>query len=275
MNDERRRTIVREIDYWRRSKLLPEQYCDFLLNLYVDQQTERAPAGFTGRAAAALGKSSGKQWLLAFGAFSLISLVALYFNAFHPLLQTGLALTAVLGLLLFGQRCRAKNEAAGLAYIGLGMFFLLGIGLYMLRLHGVDGWGASSAFLTLCGLFWIVFGIGARIPILHFSGWAALILVYAVLLAKSAAGTEWYQVQLYWVPGAFVFGWLSWFVRRWSKPASAVLFVTGALLWFMPEVHTAFLLDEQGWIQLQLIVKMALGGAILFAIRKQVIAWVA
>ncbi|EXX91872.1 hypothetical protein BG53_15080 [Paenibacillus darwinianus] len=275
MNEDRRKTIIREIDYWRRSKLLPEQYCDFLLNLYIDEQVERTPAGFTGKAAAAFGYSSGKHWLLAFGVIPLIYLIYLYFNAFHPALQTGLALTAVLGLLVFGQRYRTKSEAAGLAYIVLGMFFLLGIGLYLLSLNGLEGWGASSLFLTLCGLLWIIFGTAARIPILHFCGWAALILVYAVLLIKSAIGTEWYQVQLYWVPGAFVFGWFSWFVHRWSKPASAVLFITAVLLWFMPEVHSAFLVDGRSWILLQLIVKMALGGAILFAIRKQVIAWVA
>ncbi|MFD1904811.1 hypothetical protein ACFSQ7_13340 [Paenibacillus rhizoplanae] len=37
MNLEKRDTILREIQYWRRSKLLPEQYCDFLTNLYDDQ----------------------------------------------------------------------------------------------------------------------------------------------------------------------------------------------------------------------------------------------
>jgi len=277
MNDERRKTIVKEIDYWRRGKLLPEQYCDFLLNLYLDEQGERPPAsGFAGKAAHAIGHSSGKQWFLVFGAFSLICIVALYFSAFHPVLQTGLSLSAILGLLYYGQRARANNrEAAGLAYIGFGMVFMLGIGLYMLYLHGLSGLGYTAAYLTFCSLFWIVFGIGARIPVLHFSGWAAAILVYALLLAKNGKEPEWYEVQLYWVPGAFVFGWFSWFVHRWSKPASGVLFVTGALLWFMPELHTAFLLEEQAWIQIQLIVKIALGGVAIFALRKQWIAWVA
>ena len=277
MNEERRKTIVKEIDYWRHGRLLPEQYCDFLLNLYLDEQGQRPPAsGFAGKAAHAIGHSSGKQWFLVFGIFSLICIVALYFSAFHPLLQTGLSLSVILGLLYYGQRARAKGrEAGGLAYIGIGMVFMLGIGLYMLYLHGMSGWGWTAAYLTFCSLFWIVFGIGARIPALHFCGWAAAILVYALLLAKNGKEPEWYEVQLYWVPGAFVFGWFSWFVHRWSKPASGVLFVTGALLWFMPELHTAFLLEEQTWIQIQLIVKIALGGVFIFALRKQWIAWVA
>jgi hypothetical protein len=277
MNDERRKTIVREIDYWRRGRLLPEQYCDFLLNLYLDEKGERpAPAGLTGKAVHAIGQSSGKQWFLVFGVFSLICIVALYFSVFHPVLQTGVSLSVIIGLLFYGQRCRVNNqEATGLAYIGIGMVFMLGIGLYMLNLHGLSEWGWTAAYLTLCSLFWILFGIGVRIPVLHFCGWAAAILVYTLLLAKNSMEPEWYEVQLYWVPGAFVFGWFSWFVHRWSKPASGVLFVTGALLWFMPELHTAFILDEQAWIQVQLIVKIALGGVMIFALRKQWIAWVA
>ncbi|WP_027407832.1 hypothetical protein [Anoxybacteroides tepidamans] len=36
MNGKRREIIVREIEYWKRSRLLPEQYCDYLLALYTE-----------------------------------------------------------------------------------------------------------------------------------------------------------------------------------------------------------------------------------------------
>ena len=32
--------IVKEIEHWQRSKLLPEQYCDFLLNLYAGRRAK-------------------------------------------------------------------------------------------------------------------------------------------------------------------------------------------------------------------------------------------
>ena len=47
MDAEKRKMIVREIDHWRRSKLLPEHYCDFLMNLYVDESTPK-PASLMG-----------------------------------------------------------------------------------------------------------------------------------------------------------------------------------------------------------------------------------
>lgn len=276
MNEDRRRTILREIDHWRRSKLLPDQYCDFLRNLYIeDDEPDYPSSGWAGKTAHIIGTSSGKQWFLAFGVFSLICLVVLYFNAFHPLLQTALTLSTVVGLLYYGLRLRRRSEPRGLASVGAGMLLLLGTGFYMLQLHGFDTLLWSAAFLTIIGLFWIVFGIAARIPALHFCGWAAIILVYTLLLGRSEEAPAWYEVQLFWVPAAFVFGWCSWFVHRWSKPSSAVLFVTGALLWFMPEIHTALLLEEQTWIQTQLIAKIACGGAVIFALRKKWIAWVA
>ncbi|QPA30105.1 hypothetical protein [Thermaerobacillus caldiproteolyticus] len=36
MNEKRREIIIREIEYWKRSRLLPKQYCDYLLALYTE-----------------------------------------------------------------------------------------------------------------------------------------------------------------------------------------------------------------------------------------------
>jgi hypothetical protein len=36
MDDHRRKIITNEIKYWKQNRLLPEHYCDFLLNLYTE-----------------------------------------------------------------------------------------------------------------------------------------------------------------------------------------------------------------------------------------------
>jgi hypothetical protein len=277
MNEERRRTIVREIELWQKNKLLPDQYCDFLLNLYKtdDEEIRRPSSGWAGRAVSVAISASGKQWLLAFGIFSVVCLVILYFSVFHPVLQTALALFAVVLLLYFGLKRRRQSEPVGLALIGLGMLTLLGAGIAMLVLHGLDTPAWTALFLTGCGLFWIVFGIAARFPVLHYIGWLAIFLVYAMMLARGGEHPEWYEVQLFWLPASFVFGWFCWFVHRWSKPSSAVLFAASATLWFMPELYAAILMDQPAWIQLALIVKIAVGGGIIFALRRQWTVWVA
>ncbi|WP_156323827.1 hypothetical protein [Bacillus sp. JCM 19034] len=36
MRKERKEIVIEEIKHWRKSKLLPEHYCDFLLTLYSE-----------------------------------------------------------------------------------------------------------------------------------------------------------------------------------------------------------------------------------------------
>ncbi|MBW7473690.1 hypothetical protein K0T92_02900 [Paenibacillus oenotherae] len=275
MDQERRKVIVKEIEHWQRSKLLPDQYCDFLLNLYLEENEERTPTTVAGRAVQVVKHASWKQWIVTFGIFSLICFIALYFNVFHPLLQIGVTASSVFTLLLIGQRNRSKNEAMGLGLIGTAMLLMLGLGMYMLQLHALDGWGWKAGLLAFCSLFWIAVGIGLRIPLLHLSGWLASFLVYAWLLSNNTESPAWYEVQLYWLPASFVFGWCSWFFHRWSRPVSAILFVAGACIWFMPELYSAVFVTEQAWLQIQLFVKIIAGGLLLFSLRKQWIAWVA
>jgi len=275
MDQEKRKVIIREIEQWQRSKLLPDQYCDFLLNLYVDAEADREPANFSGRAVKAIGLASWRQWLLVFVIFAVIFFVALYFSVFHPVLQIALISTSIILFLFFGQRYRSTNEAGGLALIGTGMLVMLGMGLYMLSLHGIEQWGWRVALLAFCALIWIILGIVMRIPLLHLCGWIAIFLVYASLLAHNMDEPQWYEVQLYWLPAAFVFCWCSWFFQRWSKPVAAVIFVAGVIIWFMPELYTNFFIADGAGLQLQLLAKIAAGGLLLFTLRKKWIAWVA
>ncbi|WP_337101625.1 hypothetical protein [Paenibacillus sp. YIM B09110] len=280
MNSDRRQTIVREIEHWRRSKLLPDHYCDFLLNLYADQETvspsSRAAGGSSTarKAVAAVQRATGMQWFLTFGTFTLISFVVFYFSVFHPLLQIGVIVLAVVVLLWLGQRLGKHNEAAGLALTGIAMLLLLGGGLFMYGLHDITEWWTKVALLGFCALLWIAYGILARIPVLHLCGWITSILVYAWLLSHYMGASKWYEIQLYWLPIACLFAWGSWFIHRWQKPVSAVLFVTCALVWFMPELYAMLFSDEIAWIQLQLIVKIGIGGGLLFLMRKKWMVWV-
>ncbi len=279
MDQERRQIIVKEIGHWRRSKLLPDQYCDFLLNLYADPETDEvAPGnyatGTVGKAIAAVQQATGRQWLLTFGTFTLISFVVLYFNEFHPLLQIAVVIAASAAFLRIGGKLRGRNEAAALSLVGIGMLLILGGGLYMLGLHGLDQWGWKAGLLGSCALFWVIYGIAARLPVLHLCGWLASVLVYAWLLSRYTEGPQWYEIQLYWLPLSCLFAWSSWFVHRWSKPVSAVLFVTCLLIWFMPELYSMLFSDTVLWLQLQLLVKIGIGGALLFTMRKRWMVWV-
>lgn len=82
MNLEKREIIIKEIQYWRNNRLLPEQYCDFLTNLYDDEAAakDRNPISLKN-----LQQGNIKIWLFGFGIISLIFLISLYFSVFPGL----------------------------------------------------------------------------------------------------------------------------------------------------------------------------------------------
>jgi len=277
MKAERRTTIVREIEHWRRSKLLPDHYCDFLLNLYVDPVAapkSEEPQHLIGKAVFSVSKATGLQWFLAFGSFTLISFVVLYFSSFHPALQIGIILLATYLFLLFGERIRLKNEAVGFLTITIGHFLLLAGGLYLIHFHELDGWYYNGGLITLCAFIWIIYGIKMKLSALHLCGWLAFLLSYALLLHQLTNGQKWYEIQLYWIPLSILFGWLSWFVHRFTKQVAGILFITSCLTWFMPELYTFFFVEEAMFLPIQLFVKFLSVGLILFLLRKQWMVWV-
>jgi len=67
MDPNQKRIIVREIEMWRKNRLLPEQYCDFLLNLYMDDPDIRN-AILRKPTASWITNSNWKNWLFALAA---------------------------------------------------------------------------------------------------------------------------------------------------------------------------------------------------------------
>ena len=45
MSNPKKQIIMNEIAFWKQSKLLPEQYCDFLMTLYSEGNHEQEVIG--------------------------------------------------------------------------------------------------------------------------------------------------------------------------------------------------------------------------------------
>lgn len=272
--EDKRKALVAEIEAWRRGKLLPEQYCDFLINLYLDDLNER-PKGMVGNAVRKIGQASGRHWLLTFGIFALICVVVLHFSAFPLALQIGLTGVVTAALIAFAGKLRERSPGRSMTLAGTGAAFLLGAGYSICRLHDWTSTTGTILLLALCAVVWIVSGIALEAVVLHAAGWLAAIAAYALLLADHTSGPSWLEVQVFWVPAALLFGWLSWFVHVKYKSSGAVLFATALVLWFMPELYSALYGIEKDWIQVELICKVAIIGVGMFRLRKQWMEWVA
>lgn len=281
MEADKRSVIVQEIQQWRKSKLLPDQYCDFLLNLYADREEaptedkKAQPRNRTARAARAAASANGWKWLLFIALFSLFFLIVFHFNAFHPAMQIAVCLLVTGAFLTTGIVLRPRSETAGMAWTAAGMLILAGSTLYLLKLNEVESWTWNAFVWSLCALIWIVYGIWQRIPLLHLCGWICLALVYSILLRKLGDGGSIWDKQLYWLPLAVLFGWSGWFVRRWSKRVCTVLLAAAALFVLMPE--STLMLEAGGsvWLQGLFVGKLLAGGGLLFLLRKYWIEWVA
>ncbi len=86
---ERKKIIINEIKYWKKNRLLPEHYCNFLLTLYtegeqqeeVSDKREKTPLNWFPLLITFLG-------LALFG----LTFLVIYFTDFSSFLQTGLVL---------------------------------------------------------------------------------------------------------------------------------------------------------------------------------------
>ncbi|MFB9280038.1 hypothetical protein [Cohnella cellulosilytica] len=272
--EEKRNLIVKEIESWRRSKLLPEQYCDFLQNIYLEDLEDR-PRGITGAAMKKISQASGKQWFLASGIFALICFVVLHFSAFPLLLQIAIALLVAGGFVFAGVKQRESRPARGYAWIGAGIVFLFGSGLAIVGLR----WGlGGSALLWLLGLLavvWLGGGLWLRLALPQWLGWLAAIALYALLLAEHAPAASVFEVQIFWIPAALLFLWLSWFMHVRLASAGTAMFAAALVLWFMPEIYSALYGVRPEWIQTEILIKILIAGIGMFRLRKQWMEWVA
>lgn len=80
MDQKRKETIINEIKVWKKSKLLPEHYCDFLLTLYTEGEGQEIPKD---------SQKGSKQILISLLVllFVPISLLVIYFTEINFVLQ--------------------------------------------------------------------------------------------------------------------------------------------------------------------------------------------
>jgi len=272
---EKKRIIIMEIENWRKSKLLPEHYCDFLLNLYDDEATQKKKSTLS---VTALQQGNFKLWALSFVTVALLSLIGFYF----PILDWPFQLAAIAALVSF---CYGLGTyAGGRAWMGgmgaqflyaVGSLVMLGLGIWMIRLNGWPEETALWALIAACAVVWLTVGMIVPSGLLHYSGWGALILLYAKFFGQMNPDASWPMLQLLWIPLSGLLLWLSWLAHHKAKRFASIYFAVGVTLWFMPELDDLLLRhNAPEGIILYILGKLALAFILLFIWRKKWIAWV-
>lgn len=277
--DEKRRTLILEIERWRKSKLLPEHYCDFLLNLYLEDASERpqSSTGFLGVSPSAIKNSNWKIWILIFVIIAFLSYSALNFTAFELPMQMGLSMFLLFCCYTVGSLQRSEEPLRAQILFGVASLFLLFIGVFLLKLHGYQAPVVVVGYVAVCSLIWLLTGLLSRFILYQLCGWVALVFCYGWLLHHELDLASWVTLELSWVPLSIVFGWMGWMIHEKSKQMGTVFLMLGCIVWFMPELYAMLYSELYGedTVQIVCLSKMLFEASLLFGFRKKWTEWVA
>lgn len=170
MEQKRKEIIINEIKYWKQTRLLPEQYCDFLLALYtegnrddVEQPTKQVPAWAI------------RVTMIMIGVFLPFALLVIYFTELSFVLQT---LILSLFVIICFMIVRFFVQHKMLTHIAL---IVGALSLLLLSIRVSDIFFSEStsalAITVICNCFvWLL--IGWRFSLTYFiiSGIAGIIL---------------------------------------------------------------------------------------------------
>ncbi|MGN7468624.1 hypothetical protein [Brevibacillus sp. SAFN-007a] len=307
MDDQRKRTIIAEIENWRRNHLLPEHYCIFLLNLYTEGErpSTGSPASAgkgegkrtdaTGGAGAgvATGNSlpsapyayatrqvapvTGKMvlaWLL--GAFVLAGLILLAFHFTRFTTSMQIAIFACFALIFYILGFGFRRQAPPLTHLFLALSFLLLVagGIYGIQLLN----GSMPLILLYVGVICLLACASAFLfgyAYLLYGGMLGLALLYGIAtLHRVGLDYTWWKSELYWVPLACLLTGLGFLMNSGNPKWAGVFAVCGLLAFFGAEIQALYIADaKRDMIQLLLFIKVFVASALFFFTRAYWYTW--
>ena len=171
MQDSRKQIIVNEIHYWKENRLIPEQYCDFLLALYTEGNVQEKT------------DKSSKKTVLFFLLLIPSAIFLFYFTELSLILQMVLAFIFV----LVGIYCTYYLAKKGLIFqipLICTAFIILFVSVEITLTYTSDHIFILYMVLGANCLLWLVTGIKLKQLYLSISGVAGLLLL-VVSLFKS------------------------------------------------------------------------------------------
>ncbi|KAA0549382.1 hypothetical protein FZW96_05580 [Bacillus sp. BGMRC 2118] len=178
MNDIRKQIIIKEIEYWKHNRLLPEQYCNYLLTLYSEGEHETS------------GRSKVKEKLHVISPSLLLFLMPvifffIYFNKLSFGLQIGLLTIIIFFTSLFTvYHSKKKNQLYFMLskILTLLFFFITTIDLIEKLIHGIP-FLIEGTVLLHCALWYFV-GKKTKLKLLQLSGMIGTLFLIASVAYK-------------------------------------------------------------------------------------------
>jgi hypothetical protein len=281
MDPQQRQWMAQEIARWRKNRLLPAAYCNFLAQLYdvpLDAQEEGSKE--TARSwADRIASLRPASWMVVFIIFVLFCIIGFHFTAFAAPMQISVIAVPALVLAGLAWSSRKTSPQRTIWRALLASLTLSGGGWLVLQAQGWSAWWPTVVWLVVCALAWLLCGMLAHSGLMQGAGWLHAAAAYRCVLQIAMTDLTLGESQWLWLPESGLFVWMAWAVHRLSPRVSAGLLIASAGLWFMPEVAWV---AARAWSELQAdqeLLSFLLGKWIIlwcsaFYFRKQWVKWI-
>ena len=173
MDEHRKKIIMSEINYWKQSRMLPEHYCDYLLNLYSEGNSDD--------------KTTEKRKLLPSSLMSMflfimlsLSLFLFYFTELSLTLQIVIAIIFGISSLISGIYFISKSDIKLVPMMIASLIFLIST-IQMASIFFPDNISILYFVTGANCLLWLFVGYKWTIISFKISGIAGLIIIFITI----------------------------------------------------------------------------------------------
>lgn len=176
MDEMRKKIIIKEINSWKESRMLPEQYCNYLLALYRQGELPPSNSNNTG---------SDKKDILSGLSIGALFAFIVFLNYFTEIPIRMQMLMTTISIIIFGLAVRrfiGRKIIFQMALMGMALSLLL-LTVSLAEFMAPGKVGILYVFLFInCGL-WIL--MGKKLKLLHFflaGSLGAMVTLYSLLI---------------------------------------------------------------------------------------------
>jgi hypothetical protein len=167
MDNQRKEIIIKEIKYWKKSKLLPDHYCDFLLTLY----TKGEHLNEDGKEKNHFIHFKAVMLFISIQALFLLAVLVIYFTDFSLLMQIAIVIFIAITMILITKKTRNELLYSLYAMMAAFVLFLLTVHFVLFFEHA----SSNGLLLAILGHSLAWFYIGWK--------WSIRFFVIAAILA--------------------------------------------------------------------------------------------
>ncbi|MEK4230019.1 hypothetical protein [Solibacillus sp. FSL H8-0538] len=177
MSNQKKQIIVNEIAFWKKNKLLPEHYCDFLLTLYTEgNQDQEEMKGNATQAVKAQENRKSKGRALIFPLVAIILLALLFTVKVVWLVAVIVGVAAFICLMTAFYFAKKNNVLAPVLQLTSALLFL-GLSVKVSASYFENNDMVLYGLLALNCAMWLLSGLKMKLVYFTFSGGLGLVVM--------------------------------------------------------------------------------------------------